>query len=187
MNNSLLPPNATAQEKALEGATARVGSMATPLRDIWNPDDCPSAMLPWLAWAFGVDEWDAQWPDEYKRETIRNSVMVHRLKGTVWSIKRVIADAGYGDSQLIEGDTTVFHDGEHHYNGYQLHGDPNAWPYYRFVLERPISNAQAQQVRRILDNTAPVRCELVEFIFTEAANLYNGAIKYDGQFNHGVA
>lgn len=187
MNNTLLPPNATAQELALEGATARIGEVPTPLRDVWNPDTCPSHMLPWLAWAFGVDEWDAVWSDEAKRNVIHNAVMVQRRKGTIWSIKRVIADAGYGDSQLIEGDTTVFYDGEHSFNGWQQHGNPDAWPFYRFVLARPISNNQAAQVRRMLEQTAPVRCKLVELIFTEAANLYNGAIYYDGQFNHGVA
>lgn len=185
MNNTLLPPNATAQELALEGATAR--DVPTPIRDVWDPDTCPASMLPWLAWAFGVDEWDPVWSDEAKRNVIRNSVEVQRRKGSIWSIKRVIADAGYGDSELIEGDSTVFYDGEHVHEGFVTHGAPNQWPLYRFRLQRPITNAQADQVRRILDQTAPVRCHLVDLIFTEANNIYNGAITYNGDYNHGVA
>lgn len=187
MSNSLLPPNATAQERALEGAVSRLGSVPVSLRDVWNPDTCPAAMLPWLAWAFGVDEWDAGWSDDAKRATIRNAVMVQRRKGSVWSIKRVIADAGYGKSALIEGNSNHVYSGADRHNGFITHGDPTAWALYRFVLERPITNQQAAQVRRILDFVAPARCHLLELIFTEAANLYDGAIRHDGSYNYGVA
>lgn len=187
MLDSLLPPNATPQERALEGATARLGDVPAPLRDVWNPDTCPAQLLPWLAWAFGVDEWDAAWSDEAKRNTIRNAVAIQRRKGSVWSIKRAIADAGYGDSQLIEGNSSHFYDGVDKHNGLTTHGDPTEWARYRFLLTRPITNNQAAQVRRILDYVAPARCHLIEMIFTEAANLYNDAITYDGAYNHGVA
>lgn len=187
MPDSLLPPNATAQELAIEAATARLGEVPAPLRDVWNPDTCPAHMLPWLAWAFGVDEWDASWSDEAKRNTIRNAVSIQRRKGSVWSIKRAIADAGYGDSQLIEGNSSHFYNGVDKHNGLTTHGDPTEWARYRFVLSRPITNDQAAQVRRILDYVAPARCHLIEMIFTEAANLYNNAITYDGAYNHGVA
>ena len=187
MLETLLPPNATAQEIALEGATARLNAVPVALRDVWNPDTCPAEMLPWLAWAFGVDEWDASWSDDAKRNTIRDAVSIQRRKGSVWSIKRAIAAAGFGDSQLIEGNSNNFYNGTPKHNGLITHGDPTEWARYRFVLTRPISNDQASQVRRLLDSTAPVRCHLIEMIFTEAANLYNGAITYDGAFNHGVA
>lgn len=187
MTDSLLPPNASAQEIALEGATARLGEVPLPLRDVWNPDSCPASLLPWLAWAFGVDEWDGGWPEGVKRETIRDAVSIQRKKGSVWSIKRAIAAAGYGDSQLIEGNSNNFHDGQDRHNGYITYGDPTEWARYRFVLMRPITNTQADQVRRLLESTAPARCHLIEMIFVEAANLYNGAITYDGAYNHGVA
>lgn len=187
MSETLLPPNATAQEIALEGATARIGEVPTPLRDVWNPDTCPAHLLPWLAWAFGVDEWDAGWSDDAKRATIRDAVAIQRRKGSVWSIKRAVALAGFGDSQLIEGNSSHFYNGVDYYNGMNTHGDASEWARYRFVLTRPITNTQAAQVRRILDSIAPARCHLIEMIFTEAANLYNGAITYDGTYNHGVA
>lgn len=187
MPDTLLPPNASAQEYALEGATARLGEVPAPLRDVWNPDTCPASMLPWLAWAFGVDEWDSGWSDEAKRNTIRDAVMIQRRKGTVWSIKRAIAGAGFGDSQLIEGNSNNFYNGAFVHGGLKTYGDPTEWARYRFVLTRPISNDQAQQVHRLLESTAPARCHLIELIFTEAANLYNGAITYSGAYNHGVA
>lgn len=187
MSDHLLPPNATSQEVALDGATARLGDVPAPLRDVWNPETCPAHMLPWLAWAFGVDEWDSDWSDDAKRQTIRDAVMIQRRKGTVWAIKRVVAAAGYGDSLLLEGNSNHFYNGADYHNGLITHGDPTEWARYRFILTRPISNDQAAQVRRILESTAPARCHLIELIFTEAANLYNGAITYNGAYNHGVA
>ena len=175
------------QERALEGAAARIGAVPVRLRDVWNPDTCPNEMLPWLAWAFGVDEWNAEWSDDAKRETIRTAVMIQRRKGSIWSIKRAISAAGYGDSMLIEGNSSNFHNGAFTHNGLKTYGDPSEWARYRFVLARPISNAQAAQVRRLLDAIAPARCHLIEMIFTEASNLYDGAITYNGAFNHGVA
>lgn len=157
------------------------------IRDTWNPITCPTGMLPWLAWAFSVDEWDAKWSEEHQRETIRNAITVHRHKGTVWSIKKAISDAGYADAEMIEGDSKNNYDGEHTHNGHILHGEPSAWATYRFILARPITNEQAQQVRRILGYTAPARCHLIDLIFTEAANLYDAAILYDGTYNHGTA
>jgi phage tail P2-like protein len=187
VNNSLLPPSATPQERALEEATYRMADIPVAIRDTWNPCTCPTHLLPWLAWAFSVDEWDARWSEEAQRETIRNATTVHRHKGTIWSIKKAISDAGYADSTLLEGNGNNRYDGTQAHNGYILHGDPSAWAAYRFVLSRPITNEQARQVRRILAYTAPARCHLIQLIFSEAANIYNAAITHDGTYNHGAA
>lgn len=184
---TLLPNNATTQEIALDDATARLSDIPTPVRDVWNPDTCPAGLLPWLAWAFGVDEWDSRWSDEAKRNTIKTAVMVQRRKGSVWSIKQAIVSAGYGDATLSEGDSLYFYNGTITHNGEHIYGDPSEWAKYRFNLARPITNAQADQVRRILSFTAPARCKLVELIFIQAANIYDGTITYNGAYNHGVA
>lgn len=187
MNNGLLPINATPQEVALSNTVGRLSDIPTPIRDVWNHQTCPNSLLPWLAWAFGVDEWDPGWSDDQKRNTIETSIMVQRRKGSVWSIKQAIASAGYGNSTLLEGNAGHFYDGSITHNGSSLYGDPTEWAKYRFKLDRPISNAQANQVRRILSYTAPARCSLVALIFTQAANLYDGTITYNGAYNHGVA
>lgn len=185
--SNLLPPNATPQEHALDDATARVGGVPVIVRELWDPDTCPNNLLAWLAWAFGVDEWDNNWSDEAKRNTIRSAVAVQRKKGSVWSVKEVIKAAGYGDSILIEGNSNHFYDGAGHHNGLFTYGDATEWARYRFILMRPITNKQAAQVRRILDYTAPARCHLIELIFTEVPNIYDGTTYYDGTYNHGVA
>lgn len=91
---SILPPNATKAERALEAAAARVGDVPTPARDYWNPATCPAWYLPWLAWAVSVDVWDESWPEAAKRAAIAKSIPLHRRKGTVRAVELSIAPLG---------------------------------------------------------------------------------------------
>lgn len=186
-DESLLPYNATDLERGLALAVARVSNVPTVARKLWSADDCPADKLAWLAWAFGVDEWDDEWSEESKRQTIRDAFDVQRRKGTIWSIRRVLTNAGYGAAQIIEGAYQRLRDGSIARNGYALHGETSQWATYRVILERPITNGQAAQVRRLLQTTAPARCKLVEFNYTAVTNRHNGAITRDGTFNRGAA
>lgn len=91
---SLLPPNASPLERKLEQATLRLGTMAVPLRELWNPDTCPANLLPWLAWTLSLDNWQPYWPDAVKRERIRQAVAIQRRKGTAHSVRAVVASFG---------------------------------------------------------------------------------------------
>lgn len=184
---SLLPVSATEQERALALSIARVSDVPSVARKLWSAEDCPADKLAWLAWAFGVDEWDDEWPEESKRQTIRDALSVQKRKGTVWSIRRVLANAGYGDAQLVEGLYGRRYDGSALFNGFDTYGDATQWATYRAILERPITNRQAEQVKRILEVTAPARCHLVELNYIAVQNSYNGAIKFDGTYNYGTA
>lgn len=101
MSESLLPPNATVVERAMEMAAARIESVPTPARHMWNPQTCPAQLLPWLAWAFSVDEWDTTWTEAQKRATISASYSVHRRKGTIGAVKRALGALGL-DIQIVE-------------------------------------------------------------------------------------
>ena len=101
MSNSLLPPNATPAETALELATARLADVPERIRQSWSPEDCPDALLPWLAWAFSVDEWDPNWTEEQKRASIRASYSIHRRKGTIGAVRRALASLGL-DIGIVE-------------------------------------------------------------------------------------
>lgn len=89
---SLLPYNASRIERALESAGSL--DIQTPLADLWNPDTCPAALLPWLAWAMHVDNWEDAATEEQKRDAIRMSVHLHRKKGTPWALKRALSTLG---------------------------------------------------------------------------------------------
>jgi phage tail P2-like protein len=101
VTDALLPINATTAELALEGATARVSDVPVLVRESWDPDICPAALLPWLAAAFSVDTWDPAWTEAQKRQTIKDSVFVHRHKGTIGAVRRALAALGL-DVQVQE-------------------------------------------------------------------------------------
>lgn len=183
----LLPDNATPQEVALDRATGRIGAVPVDVRLTWNPQTCPPAILPWLAWALSVDEWQPEWPVEQKRAVIAASVGVHRRKGTRTAVVEALQAAGYGDAELIEDYGRQYHDGSFGHDGSRIYAQEDHWAEYRVILTRPISLAQGQQVRRILAGVAPLRSHLKAMDFQEAAHLYSGAILNDGTYSHGVA
>lgn len=94
MAASLLPPNATDKERALEDATSRIGDVPVEITRLWDPDTCPAELLPWLAWAMSVDTWSAYWPEAAKRAAVRNSFALHRRKGTAWAVRTVVEGFG---------------------------------------------------------------------------------------------
>jgi phage tail P2-like protein len=101
MSDVLLPANSSAQERALEGATALIERVPVRVREVWNPDTCPPEVLPWLAWAFSVDDWSPLWDEQQKRQVIKNSIIVHRYKGTIGAVREAIAALG-ANSQVVE-------------------------------------------------------------------------------------
>jgi phage tail P2-like protein len=92
--SDLLPPNALPAERALSLATARVGDVPVPLGTLHDPATCPAALLPWLAWAESVDEWDSAWTEAQKRAVIAASREVHEKKGTAGALKLAIEALG---------------------------------------------------------------------------------------------
>lgn len=83
MTTSLLPPNATVLEKALEDALGKpIEAIVAPLRELYQPEVIPEDFLPWLAWAVSTDVWDPDWPAEQKRALIAEMLELHRIKGT---------------------------------------------------------------------------------------------------------
>ncbi|MCQ4302675.1 phage tail protein I [Stutzerimonas frequens] len=93
---SLLPPNASAAERAVEQATARLAGLPVPLRELWNPDTCPESLLPWLAWSLSLDNWQPYWPLSVKRARIKAAVEIQRRKGTAKSVRDVVSSFGSG-------------------------------------------------------------------------------------------
>jgi phage tail P2-like protein len=185
--NSLLPDNASAHEQAFARAIARLSAVPIPIRAIWDVDACPVNLLAWLAWENGVDEWNEDWPEDAKRQTVREAIAIQRRKGTVGSIRRAMINAGFGDATILEGSSGRTYNGTFTANGLYTYGDPSGWANYRVFLNRPMTTAQAAQVRRILAQTQPARCNLTELNFVTANNQYNGAITYNGAFTHGTA
>ena len=94
MTTSLLPPNATTPELALEAATTRIDAIKTDIRALWSPDDCPEELLPWLAWSLSLDSWSAGWSETVKRARVRAAIAIARRKGTAESVASVVESFG---------------------------------------------------------------------------------------------
>jgi phage tail P2-like protein len=92
---TLLPPNSTAVERALASTNAAIDAIPVPFRELWNPDTCPVAFLPSLAYAFGVSQWDSAWSEAQKRSAIKSSMYVQRHKGTIGSVQTALSSLGF--------------------------------------------------------------------------------------------
>jgi phage tail P2-like protein len=98
---SLLPPNATRFERALEAGTNRISDVTAPIDTLVNPATIDAGVLPWLAYGFSVDFWDAAWPEAMKRRAVAESIAQHRIKGTRASVEHVLARVD-GLARVIE-------------------------------------------------------------------------------------
>ncbi|PKB88496.1 phage tail protein I [Ewingella americana] len=92
---TLLPPASSALERRLAEACADMADLDVPLRQLWDPATCPVSFLPYLAWSRSVDRWDENWPESTKRRVIQSSWFIHRHKGTIGAIRRVVEPLGY--------------------------------------------------------------------------------------------
>lgn len=101
MTDTLLPINATKQERDIEATMSRISDVPVPVRDMWSPDECPPEVLPWLGWQFSVDAWSADWSDAQKRQAIKDSFFVHKHKGTIGAVKSALASLGF-DARIQE-------------------------------------------------------------------------------------
>lgn len=114
MSDVLLPANSSPQEFALEQTTARIADVPVRVREVWNAAICPEDILPWLAWAYSVDEWDANWTTVQKRGAILAAVEVQRHKGTIGAVREALGALGFGAqvqewfNQLPEGEPYTY-------------------------------------------------------------------------------
>ncbi|WP_109512585.1 phage tail protein I [Pseudomonas ovata] len=86
---SLLPDNSTPLERALEVACDQSIDPEV-IRGIADSARCPPNFLPWLGWAMRVEGWEAANDDAQRRALIREAIPVHKTKGTLGAIRRVL-------------------------------------------------------------------------------------------------
>lgn len=100
LERSLLPPNATDGERAIEDAM-RAGIDLSAVGALWDPATCPAAVLPFLAWGLAIARWDPAWTDAEKRAAIADAIPFHRRKGTR-AIVREVLDRFHPLLQVVE-------------------------------------------------------------------------------------
>ncbi|MCB5198598.1 phage tail protein I [Loktanella sp. TSTF-M6] len=149
LDQSLLPSNATTLDRAIEAATAVPDDLKFDIGRVGRVADCPADLLPWLAWAMSVDNWDATWSDGVKRAVIARSVEVHRRKGTRGAVIAALDAAGI-DAVLEEW--------------FQYDGTPHTFR-LDIGMERIENSGRraddvfVQDVARIVESIKPVRSQ----------------------------
>lgn len=162
MPERLLPFNTSPLEQALEQVVAeRLEAIPLPLASLWNPEQCPSALLPWLAWALSIDAWNSDWPNAIKRSVIAGSMAQHRHKGTVASVRQALNDVGV-DVEIEEW--------------FQYHGKPYT---FRLVMDavanwlsqgQPLTPLLFHHIRELIHPVKPVRSHYTTRIKIGAEN-----------------
>lgn len=94
MSNSLLPPNATLLERDIERIINQATDIPITIKTLWDPKLCPAELLPWLAWAYSVDQWMDSWPEQIKRQVINDAFVTHQYKGTPFAVQHALNSLG---------------------------------------------------------------------------------------------
>ncbi|UXD24674.1 Phage tail fibers [Yersinia enterocolitica] len=146
MNKRLLPVGSTPLEIAAAQACARMADIEVPLSKLWNADTCPLALLPYLAWAWSVDRWDEKWPEATKRSVVKAAYIVHKRKGTIGAIRRVVEPLGYL-IKVIEW--------------WKTNEAPGTFRLDVGVLETGITEEMYQELERLIDDAKPCSRHLI--------------------------
>jgi phage tail P2-like protein len=181
--SNLLPPNANLQEHALDDVLERLGTLPVDIVKTWHAQTCPADLLPWLAWALSIDEWDATWSITQQRAMIAASYQVHSHKGTPYAIKLALMALGYDNVHIMEGEWR-FHNGTITHNGTYKHGGDSYWPLFDVILnifESPDAD-MITKIRDRIERYKNARSQLRNLIFTNL--FHNGAVVHDGTYTH---
>lgn len=184
---TILPPSSTALERAIDQtAAARLAALPSVVASLWNADTCPADLLPYLAWAMSVDEWDDGWGIEKKRAVIKESRYVHQHKGTLSAIKRALTAIGQPDATIVERVNCIRHNGTALRDGTHNRQGSNGWASYRVILSNPVTVDMAQQIKRLLSSVQRNCITLAAIDYKQAALRRNGTAIRNASYTRGV-
>jgi len=147
----LLPPSATELLRQISLVAERATSLPVEIRDEWSPQRCASHMLPWLAWAFGVEEWDVTWTDAQKRAAITSALAIKRTKGTIGAVVSTVEDMGLG-AQVVE------------WFNQEPAGDPYTYDLIITAEQSGFTQQQLDLLLALIERTKNVRSHLDELL-----------------------
>ncbi|MBH1633658.1 phage tail protein I [Stenotrophomonas maltophilia] len=167
--SSLLPPNAAPQEVAVAKTMARLSNVPAPFDSALDPMRTSEAMLPWLAWSFSVDTWGPDWPVYVRRQTVQQSLKIHRRKGTVGALLDAIAAIG------VPAEIEEWHQ-----------QSPRGEPYtFRVLVNSVVTPLLQQDLQRVLsavDTNKNLRSHMTELVpgVTSYSQAYVGTVTAQG-------
>lgn len=147
----------------LADATARLESLPLDGLLTYLIDTVPAAWLPELGRQFHImplEGWQFATSDADRRRLIRESIALHRKKGTSWAVKRALQIAGFGGQHRItEGRIARRYDGAIFCDGSEVYGG-HSWA--EFTLDADLGETAglaagtAARVAEIVREWAPV-------------------------------
>lgn len=170
MSNNLLPNNATTLERNLAQVGADVVDVPVIVKQVWNADQCPADVLPWLAWALSVDSWDSTWTEAQKRAVIKQAPQNQKIKGTLGAVELQLAAIGI-DVQIQEWFNQV------------PKGEPYTYILHVNVNQYPLNQKTLQKIIELIETTKNVRSHMATAkinVETEAHG-YAAAVSHGGQ------
>lgn len=170
MSNNLLPNNATTLERNLAQVGADVVDVPVIVKQVWNADQCPADVLPWLAWALSVDSWDSTWTEAQKRAVIKQAPMNQKIKGTLGAVELQLAAIGI-DVQIQEWFNQV------------PKGEPYTYILHVNVNQYPLNQKTLQKIIELIETTKNVRSHMA----TAKINVETEAHGYACAVSHGGA
>jgi phage tail P2-like protein len=147
MSDDLLPSNATPFERNLSLMNERIFDVPVIVKQVWNANTAPVDVLPWLAWALSVDDWDTTWTEEQKRNVIRNAPATQQIKGTLGAVQLQLASVGI-DVQIQEWFNQV------------PKGEPYTYILHVNVDQFPLNQTTLQKVIQLIETTKNVRSHM---------------------------
>ncbi len=147
MSDDLLPSNATQFERNLSLMSQGIFDIPVIVKQVWNANEAPVEVLPWLAWALSVDNWDTNWTEEQKRNVIRNAPETQKIKGTLGAIQLQLASVGI-DVQIQEWMNQI------------PQGDPYTYILHVNVDQYPLNQATLQKIIQLIETTKNVRSHM---------------------------
>jgi phage tail P2-like protein len=141
---SLLPPNSTDMERAIEHAGS-LGHIDCPIDTISNPRTCAESFLPFLAWALSVDFWDETWTIDIKRQVVAAAWESHAYKGTVHGLEVALA--------TLDLDTSVT-------QWFDYGGDPYKFKVDVDISSRGLSDNEQNIIQIVIENAKNTRSHL---------------------------
>ncbi|WP_136145537.1 phage tail protein I [Escherichia coli] len=168
MSNSLLPPSASNFMRCAEAVGTRITDIPVDLNTLWSPDTCPVHLLPYPAWAFSVDRWDRNWPEETKRQVIRDAWLIHRHKGTISALRRAIEPLGY----LIRVS-----------EWWEFGGEPGTFTVEVGTLDSGVTEEMYLEMERLIADARPVSRHMtgLNIIQEIPGDIFAAAATYDGE------
>ncbi|WP_456295279.1 phage tail protein I [Vibrio sp. AK197] len=165
--SSILPPNATKLEKVLVDVLN--SPLEVSIRDLWNPQTCPKAFLPYLAQSYSVDRWDSNWSEQEKRAAIEAAFYVHKHKGTIAAVRRVVEPFGFLINVVEWWEKSP-------------KGRPHTFELIIGVSGKGITEAVYRQMTDLIEDAKPLRSHLLglDIQAQTVGIIFIGAVNYCG-------